>query len=292
MLQAHGAASIVGDIFSAMKNVAQVHDMTAQLTRLLGIMAQLRHPETGCPWDVEQTFATIAPYTIEEAYEVADAIAEGDMGDLREELGDLLLQVVFHARMAEEDKLFDFDDVAGGIADKMVRRHPHVFGETKFDSEAAQKSNWEAQKSAERATKAEQSGRRPSVLDGVPSAMPALMRSEKLGKRAARVGFEWPNLSGALEKLDEELLELKTEIDVPAPDKSRLTDELGDVLFSVVNVARHLGVDPETALRHANAKFESRFRAVEDSYIAENMDIADANLEDMEERWQIAKTRV
>lgn len=264
--------------------------MTAQLTRLIGIMAQLRDPETGCPWDVEQTYATIAPYTIEEAYEVADAIAEGDISGLREELGDLLLQVVFHARMAEEDNQFDFDDVAGAISDKMVRRHPHVFGETKFDTEAAQKSNWEALKSAERAKKAEQSGRRPSVLDGVPSAMPALMRCEKLGKRAARVGFEWPHVDGALEKLDEEISELKNEIEVPSPDKSRLIDELGDVLFSVVNVARHLGVDPEAALRHANAKFEGRFHAVENSYTADDMDIVDASLEDMEERWQSAKT--
>ncbi len=262
--------------------------MTAQLTRLLDIMAQLRDPETGCPWDVEQTFATIAPYTIEEAYEVADAISEGDMAGLREELGDLLLQVVFHARMAEEDGQFDFDAVAGAIADKMVRRHPHVFGDTTFDDEAAQKTNWEAHKSAERATKAEQSGRRPSVLDGVPSALPALLRCEKLGKRAARVGFEWPDVGGALDKLDEELGELKAEID--HGDAARLTDEIGDVLFSVVNVARHLRIDPEAALRHANTKFERRFHAVENSYAADGKDIADASLENMEERWQSAKT--
>lgn len=263
--------------------------MTAQLTRLLDIMARLRDPETGCPWDVEQTFATIAPYTIEEAYEVADAIEEGDVAGLREELGDLLLQVVFHARMAEEDGQFDFDAVAGAIADKMVRRHPHVFGDTSFDNETAQRANWEAHKSAERAERAESAGKQASVLDGVPSAMPALMRCEKLGKRAARVGFEWPDVTGALDKLDEELVELKAETGKDDRDDARLTDEVGDVLFSVVNVARHLGVDPEAALRHANAKFERRFHAVEASYARDGQDIAAADLEDMETRWQAAK---
>ena len=262
--------------------------MTAQLIRLLEIMAQLRDPATGCPWDVEQTFATIAPYTIEEAYEVADAIEAGDMAGLREELGDLLLQVVFHARMAEEDGQFDFDAVAGEIADKMVRRHPHVFGDTKFDDLDAQKTNWEAHKTAERAAKANSLGHRPSVLDGIPSAMPALMRSEKLGKRAARVGFEWPDVSGALEKLDEELLELKDEMAAES-DPERIMDEVGDVLFSVVNVARHLGVDPEAALRHANAKFEQRFHAVEESFVTAGENIAEATLEEMEMRWQTAK---
>ncbi len=263
--------------------------MTTQLTRLLEIMAQLRDPETGCPWDVEQNFATIAPYTIEEAYEVADAIAEGDMAGLREELGDLLLQVVFHARMAEEDGQFDFESVAQGIADKMVRRHPHVFGDESFEDEGAQKTNWEAHKSAERAAKAAQSGREASALDGVPSAMPALMRCEKIGKRAARVGFEWPDVGGALEKLDEEVAELKAETGSASQDKARLTDELGDVLFSVVNVARHLKIDPEAALRHANAKFEQRFHAVEQSYRTEGLNIAEASLDDMENRWQTAK---
>ncbi len=262
--------------------------MTVQLTRLLDIMAQLRNPESGCPWDVEQTFASIAPYTIEEAYEVADAIEAGDMVGLREELGDLLLQVVFHARMAEEGGQFDFEAVAESISDKMVRRHPHVFGDMKFNDLAEQKTNWKAHKSAERAAKAESKGNRTSVLDGVPSAMPALMRCEKLGKRAARVGFEWPDVGGALDKLDEELAELKEEIDGPQ-DSERVMDEVGDVLFSVVNVARHLGVDPEAALRHANAKFERRFHAVEDSFAADGLDIAAADLDAMEARWQVAK---
>ncbi len=263
--------------------------MTAQLTRLLDIMARLRDPETGCPWDVQQSFETIAPYTIEEAYEVADAIAEGDMAGLREELGDLLLQVVFHARIAEEDGAFDFDAVAEAISDKMVRRHPHVFGDAHFMNEAAQRTSWEALKSAERAAKAARLGRDASVLDGVPSALPALSRSEKLGKRAARVGFEWPDSTGALAKLDEEVAELKVEMDAGAHDQARVTDELGDVLFSVVNVARHLGVDPEAALRHANAKFTRRFQAVESSYAANGEDIAEATLADMEARWQTVK---
>ncbi|MEX2614732.1 MAG: nucleoside triphosphate pyrophosphohydrolase [Alphaproteobacteria bacterium] len=265
--------------------------MTAQLNRLLDIMARLRDPETGCPWDVQQDFASIAPYTIEEAYEVADAIEQGDMAALREELGDLLLQVVFHARMAEEQRVFDFNAVAKAIADKMVRRHPHVFGDASFNDEKAQRAGWESQKAEERAAKAAKDGRVPSVLDGVPGALPALMRSEKLGRRAARVGFEWPDIAGAVAKLDEEIAELKVEAAAPAPDTARLKDEIGDVLFSVVNVARHLDIDPEDALRHANAKFERRFHAVEQGFTANGIDIADADLDTMEERWQAAKIR-
>jgi ATP diphosphatase len=263
--------------------------MTSQLTRLLDIMARLRDPETGCPWDVQQNFATIAPYTIEEAYEVADAIESGDMTALRDELGDLLLQVVFHARMAEEAGSFDFDAVARAISDKMVRRHPHVFGDATIDDEKAQRASWEAQKAAERAAKAQSDGRTPSVLDGIPGALPALMRSEKLGKRAARVGFEWPDIAGALDKLDEEIVELKREAAHPTPERERLKDEVGDVLFSVVNVARHLDIDPEDALRHANAKFERRFHAVEQAFADDNLDISEASLEEMEELWQAAK---
>lgn len=261
--------------------------MTIQLARLLDIMAQLRHPDTGCPWDVQQTFSTIAPYTIEEAYAVADAIEANDMAALREELGDLLLQVVFHARMAEEGGHFDFNAVAGEIADKMVRRHQHVFAEVTFEGETEQRQAWEKQKSQERAAKAESKGEKASALSGIPSAMPALMRSEKLGKRAAQVGFEWPDVTGALDKLYEELTELKAEMN--GRNNARLTDELGDVLFSVVNVARHLGVDPEAALRHTNAKFERRFRAVEQSYTRDGLNIFDAPLDEMEIRWQYAK---
>ena len=263
--------------------------MTAQLTRLLDIMAQLRDPENGCPWDVRQDFASIAPYTIEEAYEVADAIEQGDMAALRDELGDLLLQVVFHARMAEELRAFDFNAVAKSIADKVVRRHPHVFGDVTFSDEKAQRADWESQKAGERAAKAAKDGPIPSILDGIPGALPALMRSEKLGKRAARVGFEWPDITGAVEKLDEEIAELKVEAAASAPDTARLKDEIGDVLFSVVNVARHLDIDPEDALRHANAKFERRFHAVERGFAADGIDIADADLDAMEERWRTAK---
>jgi MazG family protein len=261
--------------------------MTEQLTRLLDIMARLRDPESGCPWDVKQTYATIAPYTIEEAYEVADAIAAGDMAALREELGDLLLQVVFHARIAEEGGDFDFGDVANAIADKMVRRHPHVFGGADIADAPAQRVHWETLKAAERAAKAKREGRQASVLDGVPSALPALMRAEKLGRRAALVGFEWPDIDGALAKLDEEVAELKAE--VATADAERLRDEIGDVLFSVVNVARHLKIDPETALRGANAKFERRFHAVEAGLAAEGTEIGAATLDEMEAHWRRAK---
>ncbi len=262
--------------------------MSAEISRLIKVMARLRDPATGCPWDIEQTFDTIAPYTIEEAYEVADAIAQKDMPALKEELGDLLLQVVYHARMAEEDGNFDFDSVAKTIADKMIRRHPHVFGDDSVETADAQTANWEAQKAAERAEKAEAGGQRPSAIDGVPLPLPALTRAEKLTKRAARVGFDWPDVEQVFDKLAEEIGELRTEIINRAP-ADRLEDELGDMLFCVANLARHLKVDPEEALRRTNRKFERRFRAVEDSFAAESRDITDASLEEMEERWQTAK---
>ncbi len=259
------------------------------IDRLLDIMARLRDPETGCPWDVEQTFATIAPYTIEEAYEVADAIERGDMAGLKDELGDLLLQVVFHAQMAREAEAFDFDQVAGAIADKMVRRHPHVFGDQAgIDSASAQTVNWEVQKAAERAAKAAAEGREPSVLEGVTAALPALSRAIKLQNRAARVGFDWPELRPVLDKLEEELGELRRELDNGAsPD--RLADELGDVLFVYANVARHLGVDAETALRSTNAKFERRFRRIEALLAAAGRRPEDASLEELDRLWDQAK---
>jgi len=221
------------------------------MSRLLAIMERLRDPMAGCPWDVEQTFASIAPYTIEEAYEVADACARDDMANLRGELGDLLLQVVFHARIAEERGSFAFDDVAAGIADKMVRRHPHVFEAGAGRSEGP--ARWEDIKAAERADNVD-----PSALAGVALALPALMRAEKLQKRAARVGFDWPDSSGPRAKIDEELLEV-----ADAPDADAREEEIGDLLFAVVNFARHLKIDPEAALRRANAKFEARFRSIE-----------------------------
>jgi ATP diphosphatase len=263
--------------------------MSKQIDRLLKIMARLRDPEGGCPWDLEQDFASIAPYTIEEAYEVADAIARGDMADLRDELGDLLLQVVFHARMAEERELFDFEAVAEAISDKMVRRHPHVFADENVESAAAQTVSWERMKADERAARAAQHGHAPSALEGVSVALPAQTRAVKLARRAARVGFDWPDTKSVLAKLDEELGELRREIEGGA-DAGRLEDELGDVLFSVANLARHLDLDPEAALRRTNAKFEHRFRHVERRLREEGCGAEEASLEEMDRFWEEAKT--
>jgi len=257
------------------------------VTRLLEIMARLRDPQNGCPWDVEQNFRTIAPYTIEEAYEVADAIEQQDMAALKDELGDLLLKVVFHARMAEEDGLFDFDGVAAAISDKMVRRHPHVFGADKVESSAVQTVNWEALKAAERAEKAADRQRPHSALDGVARGLPGLTRAEKLQKRAARVGFDWPETSQVFDKIDEEISEIKEEMKNGGPPE-RFEDEIGDLLFVVVNLARHLKVDPESALRHANAKFEYRFHQVEAAF-PKGLD--GVSLDKMEAAWQAAKKR-
>ena len=260
----------------------------AALLNLLTLMAQLRDPDTGCPWDVQQDFASIAPYTIEEAYEVADAIARGDFADLRDELGDLLLQVVFHARIAEEAGHFDFTAVAAAISDKLVRRHPHVFGDQGKISATTQSASWESLKAAERAANAAAKGRPESVLDGVPLPFPALLRAYKLQRRAARVGFDWPELAPVAAKVEEEWGELTAEID-NAGDQARLTEEVGDLLFAVVNLARHLEIDPEAALRAGNAKFERRFRAVEDGFREKGRQMAAASLEDMEVLWNAAK---
>ena len=227
------------------------------IEHLLGIMARLRDPDSGCPWDVEQTFATIAPYTIEEAYEVADAIERGDFDELKSELGDLLFQVVFHARMAEEQGLFAFDDVAAAMSDKLIRRHPHVFAEESAKPDAvAQKLRWEDITAAERAARAQH-----GVLDDVPVGLPALARAAKLTKRTARVGFDWPSTDEVFDKLDEEVAELRAEIAAGDLDKAR--EEMGDLLFVVANLARKLGVEPEDALRGANAKFVRRFGFIE-----------------------------
>jgi ATP diphosphatase len=259
--------------------------MTLPLVQLLAIMAQLRDPEHGCPWDRIQDFATIAPYTIEEAYEVADAIARGDMAALKDELGDLLFQVVFHARMAEEAKLFAFDDVAAAIVDKMLRRHPHVFGNAKISSVAAQNEAWEAHKESERLAGARRGKECESVLDGVALALPALLRAAKIQRRAARIGFDWPDEAGVFEKIEEEIVELRDEIGHDA-DKGALEDEVGDLLFAVTNLARKLEIDPETALRRATAKFERRFRRVE-TLATERATGAD--LDALEALWQEAK---
>jgi MazG family protein len=259
------------------------------LARLLAVMAWLRDRQHGCPWDIDQTFRTIAPYTIEEAYEVADAIERDDMPALKEELGDLLLQVVYHSQMASETGAFRFADVAAAIADKMIDRHPHVFGDLEIADADAQTISWEARKAAERARKG---GAEPAgALDGVARALPALLRAEKIQKRAARVGFDWTTIGPVIDKIEEELGELRAEIDAGKTEQARIADELGDVLFAVANLARHCKVDPEAALRATNDKFEKRFRYVERQLAAQGRKPAEATLEEMEAFWQEAKTK-
>ncbi len=250
--------------------------------RLLDIMARLRHPNHGCAWDLEQTFASIAPYTIEEAYEVADAVSRDDMAALREELGDLLLQVVFHAQMAREAGQFSFNDVADTVADKMVARHPHVFGDADARTAAAVAERWEKLKEKERATKGT-----GGVLEGVALGLPALMRAHKLQSRAARVGFDWPDAVPVFAKVAEEIAELEQAVKTGAPEA--VEDEIGDLLFSVVNLARHLKVDPEIALRKGNAKFERRFRHIETALAAEGQSPKTVPPARLEELWHAAK---
>ena len=247
---------------------------------LLAIMAALRTPVTGCPWDLEQSFETIAPYTIEEAYEVADAIASGNRKHLCEELGDLLLQPVYHAQMASEEGAFSFADVVEGVVTKMIRRHPHVFGDEAARSAGVAKGFWEANKARERAVKGETPQR---TLEGVPIALPGLTRAVKLQAKAAKVGFDWPHVDFVFDKLAEEVAELK---DAP-PDKR--AEELGDMLFVMANLARHFGVDPEAALRGANAKFEKRFAFIEDALATKGRTPAESNLEEMDALWDLAK---
>ncbi|HYH70703.1 MAG TPA: nucleoside triphosphate pyrophosphohydrolase [Methyloceanibacter sp.] len=261
-----------------------------EIADLLAVMARLRDPESGCPWDREQTFATIAPYTIEEAYEVADAIERGDMDALRDELGDLLLQVVFHAQMAAESDRFNFSDVVDAVTAKMIRRHPHVFSDPSRRDEFLRDNLWERIKAEE---KAERNGAVPaSVLDDVPPALPSLTRAVKLQKRAARVGFDWPELTPVIDKAEEELAELKAALADSAAgtsDATQVAEEFGDLLFVMANIARHLDVDPETALRSANAKFVRRFHSIEDALSREGRKPEDATLEEMDRLWDAAK---
>jgi ATP diphosphatase len=264
------------------------------IQRLIDIMAALRAPGTGCPWDIEQTFATIVPYTLEEAYEVADAIERGDFADLRDELGDLLLQVVFHARMAEEAGHFDFGDVVEAITTKLIRRHPHVFAYAHDLSPEDVKALWGRIKAEEKRERAEaragqgaQPESRASALSGVPIAMPALTRALKLQEKAGKVGFDWNDARAVLAKLREEMDEIEAEID--ARDAEKVAGEVGDLLFAVANLARHLAVDPEGALRGANAKFERRFGYIEERLAADGRAPGDASLEEMEELWNEAK---
>jgi nucleoside triphosphate diphosphatase len=264
-----------------------MNDVTRHsLADLLVIMARLRDPERGCPWDVKQDFSTIAPYTVEEAYEVADAIERRDWHDLRDELGDLLLQVVFHSQMASEQGLFDFDDVAHTISDKMLRRHPHVFGDVTYADLDEQKRAWDEIKARERAAKGgEQDG---SVLAGVSRGRPEWQRALKLQQRAASVGFDWPDHRPVIEKLHEELAEVDAEF-TAGGDPARLEDEIGDVLFVAVNLARHAGVDFARALKHANAKFERRFRRMEQLAAEDGKPLPSSGLDEQEALWRRAK---
>ena len=253
-------------------------------------MADLRHPTEGCPWDREQTFSSVAPYTIEEAYEVSEAISRNDMSSLKEELGDLLLQIVFHSRMAEESGDFDFNDVAQSIADKMIRRHPHVFGNEGQRSKEFHGEQWEAQKKRERTEKAHRLGDEvPSILDDIALALPALMRAEKLGKRAAKAGFDWTEIEPVFEKINEEILELRNELDEKEISAESVEEEFGDILLSVVSLARHLQVNPELALRRANSKFERRFHHIEKQLSEAGKIPEETSLAEYEVLWQDAK---
>lgn len=258
------------------------------IERLIGVMASLRDPETGCPWDREQTAATLVRHTLEEAYEVAEAVEQDDAGALREELGDLLFQVVFYARIAEEQGQFDFEAVASGIAEKLIRRHPHVFGDARVGSVDEQSRAWEQHKAGERRAKADRRGRAPSHLDGVSTALPGLARAQKLQQRAARVGFDWPSIAPVLAKLAEEVAELQ-DAQRRAEGPERLEHEVGDVLFTCVNLARHAGVDAETALRGANRRFVHRFGWMEERLAAQGRAPEQLPLDELDRLWEEAK---
>jgi nucleoside triphosphate diphosphatase len=258
------------------------------IERLMEVMARLRDPVHGCPWDLEQTFQTLVPFTIEEAYEVAEAVEHGDLDELQNELGDLLFQVVFYARIASEEGHFEFRDVVDGIVEKMVRRHPHVFGEERIATAADQTAAWERHKAAERRSKAEAAGRVASLLDGVSRSLPALTRSRKLQKRAAQAGFDWPSAEAVADKVEEELGEIRAAMVGGAPPE-RLSEEMGDLLFSCVNLARHLRVEPESALRAGNRKFERRFRRMEALLAELGRPPEDASLQELDALWDKAK---
>ncbi|MBL4692419.1 MAG: nucleoside triphosphate pyrophosphohydrolase [Magnetovibrio sp.] len=263
--------------------------LSSGLSGLLELMAKLRSPEGGCPWDIEQTFASIAPHTIEEAYEVADAIDQGEMTAIKDELGDLLFQVVFYAQMAKEQGDFDFFDIVEGITEKMVRRHPHIFADqTGINSADDQIANWESLKEQERKAKADTSGPQGALTD-VSHGLPALMRAVKLQKRAARVGFDWPDTQPVFDKFQEEMAELEAEI--KSGDEKAMEHEMGDVLLTCVNLSRKLGIDPETALRHANSRFESRFSHIETSLWEQSRTVKGTPLDELEMLWTDAKAK-
>ena len=259
--------------------------MSQPIDNLIKIMQQLRTPTTGCPWDLKQTYQSIVPHTIEEAYEVADAIEQGDMVELKKELGDLLFQVVFYAQLATEDQHFDFNDVVEAVCEKLTRRHPHVFGEENFEDEKTIKQNWENEKTKEREIKA---GKEISVLADIPKNLPALSQANKIQKRVAHIGFDWPEISGAWEKVKEEVIEVEDELEQNSySDKT--AEEIGDLMFALVNVARHAKRDPEQLLRQANQKFTNRFMQVESYLNNQNIKFEDASLEKMEQAWAQVK---
>ena len=260
----------------------------SSIDRLLSIMKALRNPQTGCPWDIKQDFSTIAPYTIEEAYEVNDAIMSGKRDKICDELGDLLLQVVFHAQIAAEEGSFTFSDVAAGISEKMVRRHPHVFGDGAAKTDGDVRANWEQIKAEERQ---QENGMDSGVLAGIAVTLPAMVRASKLQRRAANVGFDWPDLGAVIDKLHEETDELQSQWEEDKTDKDRLRDEVGDILFVAANLARKVGIDPETALIETNRKFERRFSYIEQELARENIPIKDAGLERMDKLWDAAKMK-
>jgi ATP diphosphatase len=285
---------ICSAVMKSASETEQTVTPSSDISRLLEIMAALRAPGTGCPWDLEQTFASITPYTIEEAYEVVDAIQRGDLADLRDELGDLLLQVVFHAQMASEQGAFGFGDVVEAITRKLVRRHPHVFGSARNLSPAEVKHLWDEIKLSEKRERRESREAMgvpaepdQGFLGGIPTALPALTRAQKLTAKAAKVGFDWPNAAQVVEKIHEELDEVSEA--AATGDRDKIEDEIGDLLFAAANLARHYGVDPETALRRTNAKFERRFGSIEKALTSRGKTLADASLETMEALWVEAK---
>ena len=258
------------------------------MDKLLDIMKALRDPETGCPWDVQQTFETIAPYTLEEAHEVVETIENNDMDALKDELGDLLLQVVFHSQIASEKGLFDFTDVAEAICEKMIRRHPHVFGDEEMRDVESQNKAWEDQKALERQEK----DQNISILDGITLSLPALTRAVKLQKRAARVGFDWPETSQVIDKLQEEMMELSEELIKGKDNHDKIEEEFGDMMFVYANLARHLKINPETALRRCNKKFETRFKMIEQYLINDGKIIEESSLEKLDALWDKAKAEL
>ncbi len=264
--------------------------MISNIQRLTDIMARLRDPESGCPWDLEQTFATIAPHTLEETYELVEAIEKNDPAAIKDELGDVLFQIIFYAQMGREKGLFDFEAIAAHVADKMTERHPHIFGERKVKTAGDVRSNWENDKEAKRRKKATQEGRDASVLDNISAALPASTRAVKLQKRAAGVGFDWDNAQDVFAKIREEIGELEHEVKTKT-DKDFLEDELGDVFFAITNLARKLDIDPETALRRTNRKFERRFRGIEVALTKQGRKLSDTPLEEMERLWNEMKKK-